>query len=667
MNLKRLRGIATVALITIAAALFAGCSNSMAGSVDGNYQMATLSLSATGIPNDYAEQFEKSYPTAAKAASRSITPNKPFSPDAAANPDGTTLTFYLTGTSETGKKLDGTDAIEVKLALKAGSTNVYEMTAADGTAVTLPSMSWNLVLTAYTDGSAKTEPVLQGFCSVDLRNGSGTASFKLSPENLTTPGSVKITGEFPTYDNVASYTMGIYKKTSASELIKATALVSKTVAANTTTETFEYECNSVPPGNYLYKMIFQNSDKVITGSFIDTLIVDAGNPLERDLDTIDVVNKKPGKPTNFTASLEEGSENADGTYRVKLSWESGKGETNFEIELTEYKDDGTTEATGFPKIYGMASMDKDANGDPIDHVIDFQGSDVWAGKGGAMTYGDTEAFFKLKLGVLYEVRIRARNYVGTSSESTSEVWTPRVAGSDTTGFKAYGVGASEKINRLKIEYNLNGGILSYYDGASHDDKTVNFTEYKTWEGTDLPLIVIDNDTTNLTANKLVKGTSPFDKWLDNAGAEVTDAKSHKNLSVTASFGSSVTGSASMGEAKKDVALGDIKVKYTTASADQSVTLSPNGTYTIPKKYGSPSVATKLTIQLAPFDATYEYKNIQFELSYDGTQTYLPFDTGTTNQCTLSLDDYVAGKIQVRVIADTENATSMSQTLTFDLQ
>ena len=33
MNLKRLHGIYAVALITIAAALFAGCSNSMAGGV----------------------------------------------------------------------------------------------------------------------------------------------------------------------------------------------------------------------------------------------------------------------------------------------------------------------------------------------------------------------------------------------------------------------------------------------------------------------------------------------------------------------------------------------------------------------------------------------------------------------------------------------------------
>ncbi|MBD5411477.1 MAG: hypothetical protein HDR51_01845 [Treponema sp.] len=664
MNLKRLRGIATVALITIAAALFAGCSNSMAGSVDGDYQMATLSLSATGIPNDYAAQFEKSYPTAAKAVSRSITPDKPFSPDADANPDGTTLTFYLTGTSETGKKLDGTDAIEVELT-KAGDE--YTIKKAGGTAdVTLPSMSWNLVLTAYTDGSAKTEPVLQGFCSVDLRNGSGTASFKLSPENLTTPGSVTITGNFPPYDNVATYTMGIYKKTSASELIDASALMTKTVTAGTTSELFEYKCNSVSPGNYLYKMVFTNADGTITGSFIDTLIVDAGNPLVRDLTTIDVVNKKPGAPTDFAASLVKNSENADGTYQVKLSWKSGGGETNFEIELTEYTDDGTgtdNVATGFPKIYGMSSMDKNAAGTPINNVIDFQGSDVWAGKGGAMTYGDTEAFFKLKLGVVYDVRIRARNYVGTSA-ATSTDWTVRTAAgtSDTTNFEGYA--AADKINRMKIEYNLNGGTLSYYDSSSnsHKTKTENFTEYQTYTGTPLSLLSIDKDATADTVtqpnNALRKGTSPFAKWVDSTGAEATDAD-YKNLSVTASFGSSVTASAGMAEAKTDLELSDIKVTCGNIVSQAA----QKTTYSVDKMTNAGTPAT-IIIQL---ETTNGYKNIQFELSYNGTQTFLPFDTGTTNQCTLSLDDYVAGVIQVRVIADTKDAINRSQTLTFRLQ
>ncbi|MDE6773382.1 MAG: hypothetical protein K2J14_01980, partial [Treponemataceae bacterium] len=213
MNLKRLRGIAAVALITLAAALLAGCSNSMAGGVDSSSRMATLSLSVTGIPNDYAEQFENSYPAARNASSRSITPDNPYTPDS------TELTFYLTGTSETGKKIDGADAIQVTLT-KIGDTDEYELSGTSGT-ITLPSMSWNLVLTAYKD-TAKAEPVLWGFCSVDLRNGSGTATFKLSPENLTTAGSVKITGKFKPNNNVASYTMGIYKKDSASEKLDET-------------------------------------------------------------------------------------------------------------------------------------------------------------------------------------------------------------------------------------------------------------------------------------------------------------------------------------------------------------------------------------------------------------------------------------------------------------
>lgn len=659
MNLKRLRGIASVALITIAAALIAGCSNSIAGSVDSGTGMATLSLSATGIPNDYAAQFEKSYPTAAKAASRSITPDKPFSPDAATNPTGTTLTFYLTGTSETGKKLDGTDAIEVELTETSAGSGEYAIKAKDGGVdVTLPSMSWNLVLTAYTDGSIKAKPVLQGFCSVDLRNGSGTASFKLSPENLTTPGSVKITGKFKPNDNVASYTMGIYKKTSASESLDET---SEAYGGNgTTDEEFTYNCTSIAPGNYLYKMVFKNADGTITGSFIDTLIVDAGNPLERNLGTIDVVNKKPGAPTDFAASLVKNSENADGTYQVKLSWKSGGGETNFEIELTEYTDDGTDNvATGFPKIYGMASMD------PLDpkEVENFQGSDVWAGKGGAMTYGDTEAFFKLKLGVVYDVRIRARNYVGTSAATDAD-WTVRTAaGTSDTNFEGYA--AADKINRMKIEYNLNGGKLKYYNAGSNQydpDRTTNFTEYKTWTGTDLPLITIG---TTSPAHQLTKGTSPFAKWLDNTGAEAT-VSNYKNLSVTADFGSSVTGSASMADAKKDVELGDITVTYgsTTSGTASSLTLTPNGTYEIPKVMGTPSAVTTITIQL---DMSKGYKNVQFELSYDGTQTMLPVTGTGLNECNLVLDNYVAGKIQVRVIADTANATSMSQTLTFDLQ
>lgn len=117
-------------------------------------------------------------------------------------------------------------------------------------------------------------------------------------------------------------------------------------------------------------------------------------------------------------------------------------------------------------------------------VVDFQGSPVWAGKGGAMTYGDTEAYFKLKLGVVYEMRIRARNYVGTSD------WADRGAAAAATGFTPYG---TEKINRMKVEYLLNGGTLVLAGGGASNTKTINYTEYKNWAGIDIALLKIDNN------------------------------------------------------------------------------------------------------------------------------------------------------------------------------
>lgn len=632
MNLKRLRGIATAAFITTAAVLLAGCMNDMAGSVEGDSRMVTLSLSATGIPNDYAEQFAKSYPN---AGSRSITPNDPYKPGSAG------LTFYLSGTSETGKKLAD---MEVTLKLKDGSTTEYEFDTTGGD-VSLPSMSWNLVLTAYTDGSTKAKPVLQGFCSVDLRNGSGTATFTLSPDNIATPGSVSITGKFNPYSNVASYTMGIYKRTSMSEAVDEQADVALT-GDGTAAETFTYTCASVAPGTYLYKIVFKNADGTITGSFIDTLVVDAGNALVRDIGTIDVVNKKPGVPSNFTVSLEDGSESSDDTYRVKLAWTSGGGETNFEVELTEYSDGGTTAAAGYPKIYGMKSMDSAGT------VENFQGSAVYA-KGGAMTYGDTEAYFKLKLGVVYEMKIRARNYVGTSD------WADRGAAAAAAGFTPYG---TEKINRMKVEYLLNGGTLVLAGGGASNTKTINYTEYKNWAGADIALLTIDNSDAN--ANQLNKGGSPFKEWVGTAGTAVTKS-GYQNLSVTANFGSSVNGSIGMADGKKDVALGDITATYGTAASPtaNTITLSANGTHPVPKTTGTPAEATNLKITLGGTG----YTNIKFELTNNGKQSILPFDGASTNSCKLVLNDYSPGKIQVRVIADTSNAKKMSRTLVFDMQ
>ncbi len=629
MNFKRLRGIATVAFTTIAAALLAGCMNSMAGSVDSSSRMATLQLSATGIPNDYDIAFENSYPTA-----RSITPDNPY------KPNDTTLTFYLSGKSTTGKTLADT---KVELVEKTPGTGVYGFVGK----VTLPSMIWDLELTAYTDYPSK--PVLHGYSWVDLRNGSGTTSFTLSPENLRTPGSVKITGGFYSNDNVDSYTIGIYKKDSPGESVDVVEVTTVTPDASGIVD-FDYDKSSIDPKNYFFRIITKKG-AMITGSFIDTLIVDAGNALVRDLGTLDFVNKKPGEPTDFTASLKDGFESTDGTYLVKLGWASGGGETNFEVELTEYAADGTGTDTGTKKIYGMPAL---ASAD--EEIIYFRSSDIWTGEGGAMTYGDTETYFKLKLGVVYEVRIRARNSFGVSNWVEREPLLTAPA-----GFTPYG---AEKINRMKIEYDLNGGTLEIYNATSNNHKLIPelYTEYKTWKGTDLDLLVIDNGTT--AANHLKKGSTPFDTWVDSSENEVL-AADYKNLSVKASFDPSLEASIEMKPEPQDVLRSDITVTYGKSNAltANSVNVSTPGTYEVPKKIDGDDMFLRIVLDAS----TTEYKNIKFKLMYieqSEITMSLTYEDTNNNSCVIPLDSYT-GIIKVLVMADT--TTNVSQTLIFNLK
>lgn len=342
-------------------------------------RMATLSLSATGIPDEYFRQ---------ESAGRSILPDTPYTPGSSG------LTFYLSGISETGKRHADE---QVTLKQNGGS---YDF---DGT-VKLDNMLWDLTLTAYKDGD-KTKPVLRGFCTSDLRSGSGTATFTLSPDNLKTPGSVSITGSFNAYGNVSSYTAGMYKKSGGT--------VHETTATGITGEgetSFLYECASVAPGTYLYKMVFKNADGVISGCFADTLVVEAGNALSQPIGLLDVVNKKPGKPTDFKVTVADNSENP---YTAHLTWTRGGGETGYEIELTAYQANGTDIAAGYPKIYGKTALNPSA--------IDFVGSGFYAGEGGTLVYGDTETYIRLDSDTAYALRICARNNFGTSA------WTDSVA------------------------------------------------------------------------------------------------------------------------------------------------------------------------------------------------------------------------------------------------
>lgn len=668
MNLKRLRGIMAAALTGLAVALIAGCSNSMAGSVDGGEtRMATLSISATGIPNDYAEQFAKSYPNAARnVAARSITPDTPYDVS-----DGT-LTFKLSGKTETGKVLADT-AVELVTPAVDGK---YDFQKTDGSPVTLDAMSWNLKLVAY-DGTAA---VLQGFCSVDLRNGSGTAAFTMGTAGLTTDGSVELGGTIvDASDASLYYTMGIYRKDTGA-LVTGTSKTGTLTANSGANETFAYTQTTVAPGTYLYTMIFydkQDADETkmnIVGSFTDTLIVDPGNALSRTNLNIDVIGKKPTAPTNLRAFLVNNRESSDGrTYEVKVTWTKGMYETNYELNLVESASDGSSDlaASTDPDdngliigghIYGMASMDKGGS------VVNFAGSTVFGTDSTYMMYGDESCVLKLETGKVYEIQLRARNYIGTSE------WADRVAGgTPATGYTAYDAPGTQRINRLLITYNLNGGDLSVYGDTAYKNK---YASYASWiDGTTgNDLLVIGTTTSD---NTLTKGGAAFESWLLESGSAYNDTTSvstigsavnrfsYGNLTVKANFGNKVTGAIVQEDEKQDIILDDISILYgPSGSISATVSTADNMSVTKITAAGDPAF---MQIKLSSSEADKTFNNIKFFAKRETStlEESLPFATGLTDTCLVDLSDYSAGKLTVRIEADT-NIPSVSKTLIFDL-
>ena len=657
MCLKKIMAGAAALLI---AAMFTGCMNSEAGSIDSDRKMSSLSISVTEVPNDYEQLFLASYPKN-ESSSRSITPNDPY------EIADTGLSFVLKGKSETGLTFGPKTVTLTEGAVNSGHYNF-------GETITLESMLWTLTLTAYNDSPAPaadtegTKPVLIGYSTVDLRNGNGTAPFTMTTKGLETEGSVTITGKVKDDDSiVAKYTMGIYSKDKG----EAVYGPEDATATTGTEHDFTYTNSTVVPGNYLFKMIFYNAKNTIIGSYVDTLIVNPGNALVRDLGTLDIIGKIPEAPESVKAYLIKDSETIEG-YKVLVSWEGGKYATNFELKLTEYAGDGTDDSDVKNKttIYGLKEMD---SADPKT-VEDFITSDVYGTGTGAssMLYGDKTAILNLELGKIYEIQMRARNYIGTSKDATgTDDWTNRTDATETTltiGTDTVNVtGFESKLNRMLLTYNLNGGKLSL--GGS--EYTGKYAEYKTWKTGITDDLLKTTDSVTLT-----KGTTDFNKWLFESGTglaadgttEVTTRDEevskfwYKNLTVKAFYGNSLTGDVSMEDAPLDVELSDINVSYGTEASQATEATPAAGVYSISKKQ-SDGTDTYVCVTLS--SATTEYKNIRFELTTQSNADPESLVVTDTNKCVFSLGKYVPGKISVRVIADT-NVKDRSQTITLDI-
>ncbi len=678
MRLKK-RYVAVLAVFTL---FIAGCSYNLAGRVAGDGAAeSSVTFSVAGISTNYDEMIQ----AAKNPASRSILPDNPFTYTSPS------LTFVLTGTSNAGSSLP-----ETTVTLSA--THTFNLP--------LAAHVWDLTLTAYKDynaGSPPHKPVLRGHCMVDVTNSNGTANFTMSTKGLTTPGTVKITGTVPDPNTICKkYKIGIYDAYSGRPITHYTdidgmskpthAEQERLIAAPSNPCTFHYgdttisppdDAVTLNPGAYTILMVFYKEDggsyKPI-GSYPETVVVDPGYDLVKNIAIPDVLNKPPTKPENLRAYLVKDSEGTEGAYYLtKLTWDSARFETNYELELSTSSDDGTTFPA--PTVYGFYETETTTK-------KNFAGSSIRYG--GSLISGSHECTLKLELGKVYEVRLRAVNYIGESTWSERVNTLSPTPPADCTLIDIPTSASPKKhINRRRVTYNLNGGTLTI--GSTSETHTGSYTVYESYQGDGLDLLTIAPSVPPAGANTLIRpvpSTPPrnvdFAGWLyPNTGASVSpdhttpahashsDFYKHVNVYLKADFGYGLGGSVIIPGPITDIPDGKIKITY---DKDSGITpQDPHETAThhliIPKRFGGE--ITFITVKFDPSMPSGEYTNMKCTAYFTaglGFVDEVQFNSAPDgNSCKFSTSSYITQTFTLKVSAIDSHGQLLSRTFLIDLQ
>lgn len=566
------------------------------------------------------------------------------------------ITYILSGVSkESGKKLDPTD---VTLTEKGEGHYTFNET------IYLAAKKWVLTLVAYTTYNGENDPgnvaVLKGTSLVDLTNGTGTANFVMGIKGLTTTAQATITAKVPDSDKLTSkYTIGIYDKRNDSAITEK-----RDVAVTASTEfTINYETDPVEPGNYIFKVIFYDIAGKVVGSYFDTIIFEPGVNFDYDLGIIDVIGKKPAIPENLKVFLIDDSETLD-TYNVRVTWDRSVLTANYELELITFNTDGKPSDTKTSKIYGIKSMDE---AEPT--LEDFVGSSIIGPDSSAMLSCDDSCILTLQLGKVYEIRLRARNYIAASE------WQERIDADDEISFTGFKVGDDAnpiRINRLRIDYNLSSGTLKEFTGGAETSYTQKYAEYKSWNSmlVNTELLSI-SETEPQDGYTLKFGDSQFTGWYEDSteNAAKVENFTYENLSVVAKYGQALTSDITNAEREKDLERRDIKIySKNDGTTSTEVTADPlSGSYIIPRLDDNGDLNT---IKVAVNTTGEKYTDVKFTLTSTISQITYNF---TTNEQVDSMEtefttsEFDAGKYQLTVIANTKNSTNREQQFIIELQ
>ena len=567
------------------------------------------------------------------------------------------ITYVLSGVSkESGKTLDPTT---VTLTEKGAGHYTFSET------IYLAAKKWVLTLVAYTTYNGENDPgnvaVLKGTSLVDLTNGTGTANFVMGIKGLTTTAQATITAKVPDSDKLTSkYTIGIYDKRNDSVITEKS-----NVAVTESTEfNINYTTDSVAPGNYIFKVIFYDKAGKVVGSYFDTIIFEPGVNFTKNLGTIDVIGKKPTIPENLKVFLINDSETLD-TYNVRVTWDRSALTANYELELITFNTDGNPNDTKTSKIYGIKSMDE---AEPT--LEDFVGSSIIGPDSSAMLSCDNSCILTLQLGKVYEIKLRARNYIAASQ------WQERINADDNEDFTGFKVGDDAnpiRINRLRIDYNLSSGTLKEFTGGAETvSYTQKYAEYKSWNSSiaNTELLSI-SETEPQDGYTLKFGDSQFTGWYKDSTENATKVENftYENLSVVAKYGQALASDITNAEREKDLERSDIKIysKNDGTTSTEVTADALSGSYIIPRLDDNGDLNT---IKVAVNTTGEKYTDVKFTLTSTISQITYNFSTNELDDSMateFTTSEFDAGKYQLTVIANTKNSTNREQQFIIEIQ
>ena len=569
----------------------------------------------------------------------------------------TGITYVLSGISkESGKTLDATT-----VTLTDQGTGHYSFNET----IYLAAKKWLLTLVAYKTYNGENDPgniaVLKGTSLVDLTNGTGTANFVMGIKGLTTTAQATITAKVPDSDKLTSkYTIGIYDKRNDSVITEK----SDVGVTESTEFNINYTTDSVAPGNYIFKVIFYDKAGKVVGSYFDTIIFEPGVNFTKGLGTLDVIGKKPSVPENLKAFLVNDSETLD-TYDVLVTWDRSALTANYELELITFTTDGNPNDTKTSKIYGIKSMDP--NDDTLENFV---GSSIIGPDSSAMLSCDNSCVLTLQLGKVYEIRLRARNYIAASE------WQERIDADDKTDYTGFKIGDNAnpiRINRLRIDYNLSSGTLKEFTGGAQTAiYTQKYAEYKSWNSTlaNTELLSI-SETEPQDGYTLKFGDSQFTGWYEDSTENAAQVENftYENLSVVAKYGQALASDITNAEREKDLERSDIKIysKNDGTTSTEVTADALSGSYIIPRLDDNGDLNT---IKVAVNTTGEKYTDVRFTITSTVSQIIYNLSTKelvNSIETEFKTGEFDAGKYQITVTANTKNSTNREQQFIIEIQ